>query len=148
MGQYKIRLVGNWISLSDSNRKILDELDSQIFPVDVGCKKRQPGRYWWIVYAGKKPIGFAGIEIGNREAFLCRAGILIQHRGHGIQKKLIRSRERYAKKLGIHDIITYTHTLSIASVNNLINSGYKLYDPTHHWAGTQRNETLYFTKKI
>ena len=148
MGQYKIRLVGNWISLSDSNRKILDELDKDIFPTDIGCKKRQPGRFWWLVYAGKKPIGFAGIEYGSRDAFLCRAGILKEHRGHGIQRKLIRYRENHAKKMNVKDIITYVHSQSTSSINNLIKSGYLAYDPENHWAGTLRTETLYLCKKL
>lgn len=148
MGQYTIKLVGNNVTLSDFNRKILDELDSIIFPNDVGCQKRHPNRVWWLVYAKRNPIGFAGMEIVNGEAFLCRVGILKDFRGKGIQKRLIRCREKYAKKNRVNDIITYVHIGNISSCNNLISCGYKMYNPCNHWAGTQRCETIYFCKRL
>jgi GNAT superfamily N-acetyltransferase len=104
--------------------------------------------YWWIVYdENMLPIGFAGMVRSYRWndcGYLCRAGIIEEHRGHGIQKKLLKIREKQAKKLGWNWLITDT-TDNPASSNSLINCGFKLYAPQKPWGYTQ---TLYWRKRI
>lgn len=87
--------------------------------------------YWWLAYHDKEPIGFAGItpsSIGPGVGYLKRVGVLAEHRGKGLQKRLLKVRERKARALGWHSVITDT-TDNVPSANNLIAAGYKLFDP-------------------
>jgi GNAT superfamily N-acetyltransferase len=104
--------------------------------------------YWWIVYDAQNfPCAFAGLVRSSRWTdcgYLCRAGVLPSHRGHGLQKKLIRARVRQAKAIGWNWLITDTYQ-NPASSNSLITTGFKLFEPTKPWGATQ---TLYWRKKL
>lgn len=104
--------------------------------------------YWWIVYdASNVPCAFAGLVHSVRWTdcgYLCRVGVLSSHRGHGLQKKLIRARIRQARALGWNWLITDTYQ-NPASSNNLIATGFKLFEATKPWGVI---ETLYWRKKL
>lgn len=97
---------------------------------------------WWLIYPFKSgfmfqmPVAFAGIvpaSLGNGIGYLKRAGVLKDHCGHGLQRRLIRMREAYARKQGWHTIVTETSPDNIPSANNLIKAGYKIYEPETKW---------------
>lgn len=97
---------------------------------------------WWLVYMSDvltrntDPIAFAGITAcaqAKHHGYLKRTGVLQAHTGHGLQRRLIRMRESYARKLGWTTIITDTSRDSLPSSNNLIKAGYKLYEPETPW---------------
>jgi len=100
--------------------------------------------WWWIVYdAQNLPCAFGGLIRSVRwtnVGYLCRAGVLSSHRGHGLQKRLIRARIRQARALGWNWLITDTY-LNPASSNSLIACGFKLYEPLNPWGV---KETLYW----
>lgn len=104
--------------------------------------------HWWIVYDEfMLPIGFAGMVRSYNWydcGYLCRAGVLKDWRGQGIQKKLLKAREKHAKKLGWNWLISDT-TDNPASSNSLINCGFKIYDPSKPWGF---KHTLYWRKKL
>ena len=105
--------------------------------------------YWWICeYIDKNviiPVGFGGLRhLGFNMGYLNRSGVRFSHRGHGIQKKLISVREKFARTLGITKMITDTSN-NPASSNSLISKGYKLYTPEKPWGYSY---TLYWTKKL
>lgn len=97
---------------------------------------------WWLVYMSDvltrntDPIAFAGITQcteAKNHGYLKRTGVLQSHTGHGLQRRLIRMRESYARKQGWTTIITDTSRDSLPSSNNLIKAGYKLYEPETPW---------------
>jgi GNAT superfamily N-acetyltransferase len=104
--------------------------------------------HWWVVYDEfMLPIGFAGMVRSYSWydcGYLCRAGVLKDWRGQGIQKKLLKAREKHAKKLGWNWLISDT-TDNPASSNSLINCGFKMYDPSKPWGF---KHTLYWRKKL
>lgn len=103
--------------------------------------------WWWLVFDGKRPIGFAGLypsEQINDGGYLVRAGVLPWHRGHGLHRRLIRVREKLAKKVGMWVLVTDT-TRAMASSNNLAREGYKLYEPKHPWS---LKAAIYWRKEI
>jgi len=121
-------------------------LQKQILPEDVPYK---PDRgHWWVAYAEDgKPVGFAGLVRSTRwtdTGYLCRAGVLDEFTGHGLQRRLILARIRKAKELGWNWLITDT-TDNPASSNSLINCGFKLYEPSSPWAF---KNSLYWKRKI
>lgn len=99
------------------------------FPIESG--------WWHIAYAGKQPVGFSGMVPSVRWTdcvYLCRAGVLDEYQGQGLQKRLIRVRLKTAKKLGYKWAVTDTYE-NPASANSLIAVGFKTFKPTFPWAG-------------
>jgi len=142
-----IKRVATPDNISDNIFSILHTLDTKCFVGETPYPK--VGSYWWLAYVDDEPIAFAGMTvydyIKKPAAFLSRAGVLPKARGNGIQKRLIRARERAAKKIGQSRIITYTSYDNLISANNLIKCGYTLYLPDHWW-GIKNG--LYFEKLL
>jgi GNAT superfamily N-acetyltransferase len=96
---------------------------------------------------GGTPVGFAGYVRSAQwhdAVYLCRSGVLASHRGHGLQKRLIRAREQHARKRGYRWALTDTFD-NPASSNSLISSGYRLYEPARPWG---KRGALYWRKKL
>lgn len=103
--------------------------------------------WWWLVYDGHKVIAFAGlngVKSWNEALYLSRCGVDKAYRGQGLQKRLIKIRERKARKLGIKHLITSTY-YRLISANNLINCGFRLYQPENEWLA---KGSLYWKKDL
>jgi GNAT superfamily N-acetyltransferase len=104
---------------------------------------------WWVLSVDGEPAGFAGIHPSrwwDKTAYLCRVGVLEEYQGHGYQKKLIKSREKWARKQGYSWVVTDAALDNPASSNSLISCGYKLWRPHYRWAGYE--PALYWKKHI
>lgn len=102
---------------------------------------------WWLIYKGNEAMGFAGLEESHRwrgNGYLSRSGVLKEHRGYGLQRRLIRVRERCAARLGYEWMFSDT-TETIPSSNNLIECGYRLYRPKRPYGFVN---TLYWRKPL
>jgi GNAT superfamily N-acetyltransferase len=110
-------------------------LQKQCLPFDRVYKPDHG--HWWIVYTETgAPVGFAGLRRSYQwgdAGYLCRAGVLAQYQGHGLQKRLIDVRIRKAKSLNWAWLLTDT-TDNPASANSLIAKGFRLYEPALPWA--------------
>ena len=104
--------------------------------------------WWWIAYDEQNAaIGFAGLYPSiqwDKTGYLCRAGVVESARGKGIQKALIKTRIRYARKLGYQWLVTDTRR-NPASSNSLIAHGFRLYEPLRPWGF---KNSLYFRLKL
>jgi GNAT superfamily N-acetyltransferase len=104
--------------------------------------------YWWIAYLATEPCAFAALsELPHDKdaGYLKRAGVFREHRGNGLQQRLIRCREALARRFGWKILLTDT-TNNIPSSNSLIRAGYRLYAPDYPWAFGQRS--LYWRKDL
>lgn len=131
----------------EKNEAVADKLrqmDKRCFPSDEPTDIEDI--WWWIVYRGKTPAGYAGLQQTanktEKTGFLCRAGVLPEHRGHGLHRTLIRARMRYAKQAGMKQLVTYTAIGNYASINGLVDRGFRLYHPDWPWAGKDRTYLL------
>lgn len=121
----------------------LDKLDKEAFPTIPVYPKI--GAHWWVL-GGDYLQGFAGLRIWNAtSAFLCRAYVRPEFKGLGYHKRFIRVREKAARAWGLQTLATYTHPANLASANNLISCGFKLYTP-HSPFGVEG--ALYFKKDL
>lgn len=105
------------------------------------------GSDWWVAYDGDRPVGFAGSKVSDvwlDTVYLCRAAVEVDYRGQGLQKRLIRTRLKFARKHGIRWAFTDTR-LNPASANSLISCGFKMYEPVNPW-GFQN--TCYWRRKL
>ena len=127
------------------NRTILDKLDRRCFQGDEPCDKSE-GHWWLVTDAAGTPVAFAGVKASVQwrgTGYLCRVGVRPSARGQGLQKRLIRVRERKARLLGWTHLVT--DTSSVHSGNNLMRCGYKMYEPNTPWC---HGDTIYLIKAL
>lgn len=113
--------------------------DAPVPDTDIG--------HWWLVTHDGQPVAFALLvpsSYGPGVGYLKRAGVVSDHRGHGLQRRLIRVRELRARRNGWHLIVTDT-TENPASANTLIACGYRLFEPEVRWAWPH---SLYWKKEL
>lgn len=126
---------------------LLTLLQKACLPLDSVYKITAEG-HWYVVYTPNgEAAGFAGVVPSTRWSdtmYLCRAGVVLSHRGCGLQKKLIKARIRKAKALGMNWIITDTNE-NPASANSLIATGFKMFEPSKPWG---LKTALYWKYKI
>lgn len=123
-------------------------LDQECFPSDH--RPVLENSLWWVVWRGKEPVGYAGLRVCENAqnkglGFLSRAGVLREHRGRGLQRRLIRAREMEARALGLTDLVTYVALWNCPSLNSLVACGYRFYRPADKWGG---KEAVYLRKRL
>lgn len=103
--------------------------------------------HWWLTYHEAIPVAFAGVVLSSHDAnsgYFCRVGVLSKHRGKRLQLRLMRAMESRVRQNGWCGIVSDT-TDNVASANNFIRSGYRLYQPQYPWAWPN---SLYWRKPI
>ena len=135
--KYSIRRVNN---KSKRVQNTLNRLQKEILPSDKPCDVTIG--QWWIVYTDtNKPVAFCGMKNSSTYSDWCffhRAGVLDEHTGNGLQKRLIKARIRLAKTMGYNYANSDT-TRNPASANSLIACGFKSYLPIKPWAWDYSN---------
>jgi GNAT superfamily N-acetyltransferase len=112
----------------------IERLDRTLFAADTPVNYAKS--YWWIARDGNKSVAYAGLRVMDKNmAFLSRAGVVENARGKGLHRRLIQVRVRWAWLHGLNTLITYTLINNQASSNNLIRTGFRLYDPEWAWVG-------------
>lgn len=140
---YRIREVDGF---DDDIGELLRNLHDETFG-DTAPQIDPERGLWWLLYAGREPVGFAGMKPSEGEAhagYLTRSGVLPIHRGKRLQLRLIRVREAKARKLGWTALRTDT-TDNTPSANTLIRAGFKLFKPDVPWAFAH---SLYWRKNL
>jgi GNAT superfamily N-acetyltransferase len=103
--------------------------------------------HWWLAFHKVAAVAFAGAvpsTHARNAGYICRVGVLPAHRGQGLQSRLMRAAESRARRNGWTCMVSDT-TRNVASANNFIRAGYRLYQPRYPWAFT---DTLYWRKFI
>ena len=103
--------------------------------------------HWWLAFYETAAVAFAGLvpsSYAENAGYFCRVGVLQEHWGRALQLRLMRAAEGRARANGWSLIISDT-TDNIASANNFIRAGYRLYRPDHPWGWPH---TLYWRKSI
>ena len=126
------------IDLADLPVAVL-ALDEICFPHDDRITTADS--LWWIVWQDKTPVAYAGMRLCKDPrnlglAFLNRAGVVPGHRGRGLQQRLIRARVAAARRLAVNELVTYVMIYNVASINSLVNCGFRFYVPATKWGGT------------
>jgi GNAT superfamily N-acetyltransferase len=130
---------------SESVLTILKKLHAHCFPADTMPDFHRG--HWWLIKHRGDPVAFCGVEKSKQwqgTGYLCRAGVIREHRGRGLQSRMIQVRERFSRKMGWSHLISDTRD-NHPSANNLARHGFKMYDPRSPWAW---NNSLYWIKKI
>ncbi|MFI4971128.1 MAG: GNAT family N-acetyltransferase [Hyphomicrobiales bacterium] len=143
---YRISAVdGDDEDIADTIRELHDEVFG-----DTAPQVDPTNGHWWLAFAideGREIAGFCGLTqtYGDPSiGYLKRAGVRLQHRGQGLQRRFVRVREARARKLGMRDLVTDTSD-NPSSANNLIACGYRIYRPPSPWGFPH---TIYWTKSL
>jgi GNAT superfamily N-acetyltransferase len=103
--------------------------------------------HWWLAFRQALPIAFAGVVPSTHAynaGYFTRVGVVRTHYGQGLQLRLMRAMESRVRRNGWGFVVSDT-TDNVASANNFIRAGYRLYRPQHPWAWPN---TLYWRKSI
>jgi GNAT superfamily N-acetyltransferase len=128
------------------------DLYCQFFP---GIGRPSAETIWWVAVHGDEIAGFASVKryAGKSHPdalFMSSAGVLAGHRGHGLHKRLIRARVRWAKRKGITRVFTYTMPDNAHSIASLVACGFRIFVPEVPWfedcAHCHHDGALYWEK--
>ncbi|TXH19359.1 MAG: N-acetyltransferase [Hyphomicrobiaceae bacterium] len=104
--------------------------------------------FWWIAWFKRHhPVAFIGIRqsiLGPHTGYFIRVGVMPEHRGQGLQRRLMRAMEQKAKKVGWVRIVSDTRD-NPHSANNIIAAGYRMFTPDPPWGFT---DACYWTKEL
>jgi GNAT superfamily N-acetyltransferase len=103
--------------------------------------------HWWLAFREALPIAFAGVVPSTHAynaGYFTRVGVVRKHCGQGLQLRLMRAMESRVRRNGWSFVVSDT-TDNVASANNFIRAGYRLYRPQHPWAWPN---TLYWRKSV
>lgn len=111
----------------------------EIFDALWGPEEEFPGfdDAWWLVRDAGKVVGFCSARYlaDERIVFISSAGLAPSARGHGLQRRMIETRIRWAESKNARQVLTYTMLKNYPSMINLLRCGFKFYDPPYPWAG-------------
>lgn len=124
-------------------------LNEILFPSDYPVKLLTEGAVWWIVRHDDTGdiIGFAALfpsSTHGSHVIMERAGVLPEHRGKGLQKRLIQVRLQEARRLGATVVTSWTYN-NPTSANNLIDAGFRTFKPSEPWGA---DGAVYFRLKL
>lgn len=136
-----------------SDEAVVRELHERLFP---GIPFDECPAYWLVWKDGTEyPVGFCAVRRAHSNrawAFLARAALLREARGHGIQRRMIEARERWARSEGMEGTLTYVSNRNEASLVNLLRQGYHIYDPDFLVNGKRRRGKrdgfIYLAKRL
>lgn len=120
-------------------------LQLEVLPSDAPLDPSQG--HWWIGYDNGAPVAFCCVQQSVRWSdcgYLSRAGVIRAYRGSGLQRRLIRVRERKARDLGWNWLVSDTYR-NPASANTLIACGYRTFLPSKPWGF---DGAVYWRKKL
>lgn len=144
MGRSNVQVV-RYVPDTQYLDNFLQSVQIEIMPNDLPVPSSEG--YWWVAKAGDNVHAFACLKVcvGMPYGYLARSGVYPASQGQGLQKRLIRARENYARKLGLTHMVCDTARTNYASSNSLIRCGYKLYQPIEPWAFPDGN---YWIKRL
>ena len=133
----------------DQDREVLEALEAECFEPGAGYINAYAGSQWWMALDDSTPVGYSAAILGTG----CNSGIASipimgtapKARGRGLQRRFIRCAERWARSQGAVCLVTYTAYWNLASANNFIRCGYRLYEPETRWG---LEDGLYWRREL
>lgn len=101
--------------------------------------------HWWLVHLGEEPVAFAGLDPIPSVGYLKRAYVLPEHRGHGLQLRLMYTREVKARRLGWRQLVSECGPGNARSAANFLKAGFEPVDPEQPWGAPG---SRYFSKTL
>ena len=141
---YRIREVDGF---DDDVADVLRDLHRLTFFEAAPMPDFDLGHWWLVSWDDGMPVAFAGLAPSTHirnAGYFCRVGVLPSHRGSSLQLRLMRRMECRTRRNGWRCVVSDT-TNNMASANNFIRGGYRLFQPRYPWGWTN---TLYWRKQF
>lgn len=113
---------------------LIVELDRVCFPLDAVVQHKElDDSVWWLATADGVAVGYAGllVEADKKRSYLHRFGVLPDARGHGLQKRLIRTCVKASRRFLVERAYTYVHAANTPSLRAFVQCGFLPYFATH-----------------
>jgi len=110
-------------------------------------RQPSPSHLYWIAFHDDYPVAFASARPSQQwdnAVYLSLCVVRKEYGGLGIQRRLLRVRENWARRAGYSWIVTDT-TDNPPSANNLIRRGYTTFTPSAPWAF---RHSIYWNKRV
>jgi GNAT superfamily N-acetyltransferase len=106
---------------------------------------------WWVVWHGEEPVAFAHMSptlYYPNTGYFGRVGVLPEHRGHGLQARLMKMAEWTARKVHAWEALVSDTTRNPHSAANFIRCGWSEFEPEEaHRKGWAVNRYTKFWRK-
>lgn len=91
--------------------------------------------FWQALDQNNKVVGFCSAiyRREKRHVYLSRAAVVTRAQGHGLQRRMIKLRVRWALEQGAKRVVTDAKLDNYESIANLIRCGFHFYDPIEPW---------------
>lgn len=146
MSPYRIVEVDGSNHLAAETIHRFNRLSPDVFP-ELESRHLENG-YWFVAYHEGEVVAFAGMvpfEPFPNIAYLKRAYVLPDHRGHGLQLRLMVTREVKAQQLGWTHLVSECSASNTASARNFARAGFERCDPEQKWGASN---SIYFVKRL
>ena len=104
--------------------------------------------FWWLVHLAGEAAAFGGLvpfEPFPKTGYLKRAYVLPEHRGNGLQGRLLAIREQKARGLKWTHLVSECASTNAPSANNFIRAGFRVCEPEQRWGAPG---SIYWVKEI
>lgn len=103
-----------------------------------------PRHFWWMGSDEHGEVAcYCGARVHDQDTlYLGPSFVFPEYRGDGLQRRMIESRLRFARRKGFKRIVSSTSPDNVVSGNNLISSGFRLTRP---WLDEEGN---YWERKV
>lgn len=132
--------------------ELVRAIDRAVLPGNYFEDPDMGNLYWLAELRDKTPVGYCSVRPTQYDpthtAFLSRSGVLPPYRGQGLQRRMIRVRVAWARRMSFQHVITYCGTYNVPSATNLIKEGFRPWWPPDSigpWAG---EDVIYFRKTL
>ena len=116
----------------------IEAMDRVCFPFDRPYMFSWDKNVSWIVEEGGEYVAYLSAHpLRNGVWFFSRVGVMPSHRGQGLQRKLMTAMERHGRREGWREIVTYCVGRNGHSIANILEAGYRTYEPRKSYVGWQ-----------
>ena len=122
-----------------TNYDAINELDNYYF---YGCEPLNFDdciAYMVTASGGINVAYLVANKLADGFYFLSRVAVVEDYRGNNLQYRLQKRLEMDLRTAGVKAISTYTMVGNVHSANNMIKTGYRMYNPAYAWVGDDVN---------
>lgn len=124
----------------DFDPSVLDDFDRLCFDGTDGCLAESKGHQFWLVKHGRETIAYASAAVlDDGCVHLTRCAVHPKYRGMGLQKRLIETRLRWARRHASL-VKTYTTNANYSSLSRLISCRF--------WVSGFENGYVFLTREL
>ena len=124
----------------------IEAADRVCFPFDKPYMFAWDKNASWVAHDKEELVGYLSAHpLRNGIWFFSRVGVMPSHRGQGLQRKLMTVMERHGRREGWREVVTYTVGRNGYSTANILEAGYRTYEPRKSYVGFQ---VVHLRKKL